>query len=212
MRFLSKIIIIISFASVITYGTDSVQFKTALRDMKDDYKKAGITIKDTIQNEPVDSTEFMDEIKAIDKDINNLLDSFDFNNVKDEVTAKFITLTDFIFNGTEIKGVKFEDLTSTSKEVVMDIYNAIDNKIKEKYPNYQQTVSEKVEDVKETAGSVKEYTKEKVVEAIGEDNYNSIKEKAIETKDKVVDKTKETYNTAKDKVKGWYNNLKEKVS
>ena len=212
MRFLTKIMVIMSLASVLVYGTDSVQFKNAFKDMKEDYKKAGISVKKMVRNEPVDSTEVTKEIKAIDQDINNLLDSFDFNNVKDEVTSKFITLTDFIFNGTEIKGVKFEDLTSTSKEVVMDTYNVINKKIKEKYPNYQEVVSEKVEAVKETAGSVKEYAKEKVVEAIGEDNYNSAKEKVTETKDKVVEKTKETYNTAKDKVKGWYNNLKEKVS
>lgn len=212
MRFLTKIIVIISLASVLVYGTDSVQFKNAFKDMKEDYKKAGISVKKMVQNEPVDSTEVTKEIKAIDQDINNLLDSFDFNNVKDEVTSKFITLTDFIFNGTEIKGVKFSDLSTTGKEVVMDTYNALDRKIKEKFPNYQEVISEKVETVKETAGSVKEYAKEKVVEAIGEDNYNSVKEKVTETKDKVVEKTKETYNTAKDKVKGWYNNLKEKVS
>lgn len=208
MNLLSKVVLIISLVSVVKYGFNADQVKQISKDIVSDYKNAGITIKKYVTNEQVNSDELMNEIKAIDQDINNLLNSFDFNNVKDEVTMKFIILTDFIFNDTEIKGVKFNDLTRTSKEVVTDIYDTLNQKIKSRYPNYQETLSKGADYIEEKATTVKEYVNSKVVDAIGEDNYNSIKTSVTDTKDKVVDKAKETYNKAKDKVKDWYNNFK----
>ena len=202
MKLISKVVLLTTAVAFLKYGFNAQELKAILKTTATDYKKAAVSAKDYVQGKD-NEEELISEIKAINKDLNNLMDSYDFNNAKTEVKKRFITLTDFIFNGGEIKGVKFNDLTSVSKEVVLDIYNALDTKIKTKYPNYKEAVSEKVE-------TAKTYAEEKVTEAIGEENYNNIKEKVVETKDKVVDKTKETYSKVKDKAKEWYNNYKNK--
>lgn len=205
---LTKLILFISILSLGKIGTDTEKFKAAITDIKNDYKSAGEVVKRYVSGDT--SGDVMNEVNAINNDINALLNSFDYKKVENTVKEKFIIISDFIFNGTSIKGVTFEHLTEVEKEIVQDIYNKLDEKIKSKYPNYKEVITEKVEQVKQTGEDLKEYAKEKTIEAIGSENFNNTKEKVIETKDKIVDKTKETYNKAKDKVTTWYDNLKNK--
>ena len=207
MRIASKLFLIITTITFFKYGVNSTELKQVLKNITNDYKNIYTETKEYINGGNNDE-EIIKEIKTINKDLNSIMDTVDVDNWKTEVTKKFIVLTDFIFYGSEIKGVKFSDLTSTSKEIILDIYYSLDNKIKTKYPKIEETK----ETINEKINNVKDYSKEKVIETIGEDNYNSAKEKVTETKDKVVDKTKETYENVKDKAKDWYSNFKEKMS
>ena len=53
----------------------------------------------------------------------------------------FITIIDFIFYDTEIKGYKFSDLTNSAKIKIIDSALKIDNKIEEYIPNYKESIS-----------------------------------------------------------------------
>ncbi len=53
----------------------------------------------------------------------------------------FITIIDFIFYDTEIKGYKFSDLTNSAKIKIIDSALKIDNKIEEYIPNYKESFS-----------------------------------------------------------------------
>ncbi len=52
----------------------------------------------------------------------------------------FIILTDFIFYGTEINGITFEQLSDNAKQSVLLTFKNLDETIKKYYPNYQEDI------------------------------------------------------------------------
>ena len=51
---------------------------------------------------------------------------------------EFDDLTGFLFNGEELGGVKFDDLSESGKENVLNFFNSIDSKVDEWVPNYKE--------------------------------------------------------------------------
>lgn len=159
------------------------------------------------------------ELENLNKQVDELLNSKDITNIKDKAKSIFITTVDFIFFDGEIKGVKFDELTSKAKEKVLNIVSIIDLKIENKFPNYKETISETTKNaynkasslIKEGASNISTFSKEK----LGEENYNSI----IEAKDEIIKYTKNAldiigdfsiniFNKGKDYLNNWYNNFK----
>ena len=60
----------------------------------------------------------------------------------------FITVVDFIFYDGEIKGYKWDELTTTAKAKVVYYALILDSKIDEKFPDYKNSISSKYQDVK----------------------------------------------------------------
>ena len=168
---------------------------------------------------------------STDDDLVNYLDDVSeyVDKSNDEKTLKntFITLTDFIFYDGEIKGKKFSDLTDSVKTKVIDIYEKVDSKIEEKYPNYKESIkntSVKVyNNAKEKANELKNFILNKYKDSVGEDKYNNTMDIYEEDKQGVKDvydtykpyieeakeKTNSAISKAKDKVSSWYKNYKE---
>lgn len=199
--------------------------------------KQTVTPKPTQNNEESSTEIVTEEVKEIKEEtnsvveqtkdeqittyVNELNDSIDTETIKTKVIEKFIILTDFIFYDTEIKGIKFNDLTEGTKKEILDIYSAIDAKIETKFPNYKDKVADKyniaTNYIKDKYTEISNSLKEKVKEEIGEDTYNAIDEanKEIAEQDKenleiMKEALDETTDKAKTKVKDWYQNLKNK--
>lgn len=155
----------------------------------------------------------------IEKEVDILVKSESSENIKDKLKGTFITIVDFIFYDSEINGVKFNDLTESGKNKVLDISKSIDAKIENKYPNYKESISDKTKNaynkaselIKKGSDNIKDFSKEK----LGEDNYNAI----VSAKDELVyytnnafdiigDVTSDLLKKGKAKIKNWYENLK----
>lgn len=143
---------------------------------------------------------------------------------KESLKNTFITLTDFIFYDGTIKGKTFKDLTMESKEKILELYEKIDAKIENVYPNYKDEIKDTSTKIyskaKEKTTILKEYLKKNYIDLIGEEAYQkeieaidnakeNIKEKATPIINTTKEKTKEVYESTKDKLNTWYQGIKE---
>ena len=229
-----KKIIILAFAiilTIVTYNHFHIEEQEPAAPQKD---QTSISYRieeeqNLIVDDQLDIEYTEDDLTTYINDINNEVETIvvkESLTENDENTLKntFITLTDFIFYGGEIKGKTFNDLTTTAKESVVSLYEKIDSKIEEKIPGYKETI-------KETATKTYHNVKEKLLlvkadlltsyrQEIGEENYNAqgeLLEESINTMkesfspviDTIVDKSKDIYEGAKEKADSWYQNWKE---
>ena len=158
-------------------------------------------------------------IETIDKEVDDFLEEPETESVKDKAKGIFITLVDFLFYDGEIKGITFNELTENGKAKVLQLVNAIDEKIEKHFPGYKDTISSKTKNafakasevIKKGANNVKDFTKE----ALGEEYYQDI----INAKDDFVYYTKNAldivgdissslFNSLKDKLSSWYEDFK----
>lgn len=145
-------------------------------------------------------------------------------NIKEKLKENFIILTDFIFYDGTIKGKTFNELTTSAKEEILELYEKIDNKIESIYPNYKEEIKDTSTKVyskaKSMVISLKDYLKKSYIDSVGEDTYQKEMEIIKDTQDKVKEKTepvidtakektKETYEKTKDKLNTWYQGIKE---
>ena len=144
--------------------------------------------------------------------------------IKEKLKENFIILTDFIFYNGTIKGKTFNELTTSAKEEILELYEKIDNKIESIYPNYKEEIKDTSTKVyskaKSMVISLKDYLKKSYIDSVGEDTYQKEMEIIKDTKEKVKEKTepvidtakektKETYEKTKDKLNTWYQGIKE---
>ena len=144
--------------------------------------------------------------------------------IKEKLKENFIILTDFIFYDGTIKGKTFNELTTSAKEEILELYEKIDNKIESIYPNYKEEIKDTSTKVyskaKSMVISLKDYLKKSYIDSVGEDTYQKEMEIIKDTKDKVKEKTEpvidtakekttETYEKTKDKLNTWYQGIKE---
>lgn len=144
--------------------------------------------------------------------------------IKEKLKENFIILTDFIFYDGTIKGKTFNELTTSAKEEILELYEKIDNKIESIYPNYKEEIKDTSTKVyskaKSMVISLKDYLKKSYIDSVGEDTYQKEMEIIKDTKDKVKEKTApvidtakekttETYEKTKDKLNTWYQRIKE---
>lgn len=143
---------------------------------------------------------------------------------KQSLKKAFITLTDFIFYDGTIKGKTFKELSYEAQTKILELYEKIDTKIENVFPNYKEeikdTSTKTYSKAKEKAKELKEKIKSIYIERVGEDTYQKEMDIIKNTKDKVVEKTtpviagvkdkaKDTYTKTKDKLDEWYKNFKE---
>lgn len=80
--------------------------------------------------------------------LNQEVDESNNANIKDSIKSGFITVVDFIFYGGEIKGVTWNEISTATKAKVIYYTLLIDDKIDSKWPNYKETIGNKVDDIK----------------------------------------------------------------
>ena len=164
-------------------------------------------------------------VSTIENEIENMnYTESNKETIKEKLKENFIILTDFIFYDGTIKGKTFNELTTSAKEEILELYEKIDNKIESIYPNYKEEIKDTSTKVyskaKSMVISLKDYLKKSYIDSVGEDTYQKEMEIIKDTKDKVKEKTepvidtakektKETYEKTKDKLNTWYQGIKE---
>lgn len=92
--------------------------------------------------------------------INYEIDTFDYNEFKEESINYAKELIDFIFYGVEIDGVTFDELKDDAKEAIYEKLQAIDAILMQIDPDYKEKIGEKYNLVKEFALTTLEQAKE----------------------------------------------------
>lgn len=156
-----------------------------------------ITTEYTTENTENISTDTT-ESTSVDEQILNIINSDkevieyyvsteDIENVKKYGKEFFIKMVDFIFYDTEINGVKFNDLKEETKQEIYDTFCNIDALIMMVAPDYKENIGEKYEIVKDFTTNIYYTSLDKIKEAIGEEDYNKIKEIKDSAKEKISD-------------------------
>lgn len=146
--------------------------------------------------------------------IDELLSRIEEADVQEQIFAKFIELTDFIFCNGEINGVRFDELSESAKQKVKEIHSTIDNKIESKIPGYKDTIKDKytqiktyiknsefVNKTKDKYTETKEELKDRVDEAVG---YENTVDEFWESVEEDYEDVKDMTDKAKQKIKNKY--------
>ena len=109
------------------------------------------TKTETIKNKVTNTTIKVDNasekvVKYIENDDKSVFTDANIEDFNSKVKAEIIKITDFVFNGTEINGHTFDELTEQAKLYVMDMLVKIDAKIEEVHPGYKDEIKIKVKD------------------------------------------------------------------
>lgn len=94
----------------------------------------------------VSETEIINALASEYDSVSKKVGSVDF---KESAKNLFIKIVDFIFYGTEINGVHFNDLTMKSKMAVIKYALLLDSKINSYFPDYKQELGEKYNLIKD---------------------------------------------------------------
>ena len=141
---------------------------------------------DTTESASVDE-QILNIINSDKEVIEYYVSTEDIENVKKYGKEFFIKMVDFIFYDTEINGVKFNDLKEETKQEIYDTFCNIDALIMMVAPNYKENICEKYEIVKDFTTNIYYTSLDKIKEAIGEEDYNKIKEIKDSAKEKISD-------------------------
>jgi len=175
---------------------------------------------DTIINQPTTTipeekeNEIVTYFENLEAEVTSYINQDNFDKVKEKVKNIAITGIDFIFYGTEIKGVTFDGLTIETKEKIMNIVASIDSKIEAKIPGYKETIKDKFGQgysyVTEKLHEGIDYIDNKLDEKYGQD-YQETKDKTSEiveevkgTVSDIFDKVSEEASDGWSKIKDWY--------
>ncbi|MDD2377425.1 MAG: hypothetical protein PHD10_02010 [Bacilli bacterium] len=158
--------------------------------------------------------------QTIETKINEYVNKENFEKVKDKVTDLFILSVDFIFYGTEINGVTFNELTEETKTQILRIVDRIDNAIEKKQPDYKIIIKEKTtkiyDNVSERTRKLINKTDNYLNEKVGEEKYQNFKKSVNEfgndSKEIIVSGYEGAKKIAKSgfsKAKSWYENMRD---
>ena len=141
---------------------------------------------DTTESTSIDE-QILNVINSDKEVIEYYVSTEDIENVKKYGKEFFIKMVDFIFYDTEINGVKFNDLKEETKQEIYDTFCNIDALIMMVAPDYKENIGEKYEIVKDFTTNIYYTSLDKIKEAIGEEDYNKIKEIKDSAKEKISD-------------------------
>ena len=239
---MKKLIIIIITLVLITGCASELKNETTAinKEIKYNETESNIVIEEEVKTESL-STETLKvrdtadsstnaDIKIINyvNDLNNEVDELTSSEITEATKTKlkesFITLTDFIFYEGTINGITFNELSTSVKEKVIEVYETIDKKIETVWPNYKETIKSTATKIytnlKIKTIELKDELLNKYKESIGESAYNEsvqvfeddinrLKESTQPTIDYAKEKGQEAYESIKDKASSWYENFKE---
>lgn len=145
---------------------------------------------------------FNNEYNSIKESINNI----DKEAIKTKAKSTFITFVDFVFYDKEINGVTYDELTDDMKKQLYDDFCTMDDMICKVVPDYKENISNKYNVVKGFIKPKYYSIVNKIKEAIGDDNLDTIKELYEDDKERLSD----LYEKGKQKIKNKYESFRNK--
>ena len=166
------------------------------------------TIKNTVTNTTVKVDNASEKVvKYIENDEKNVFTDANIEEFNAKVKAEIIKITDFVFNGTEINGHTFDELTEQAKLYIMDLLVKIDAKIEEVHPGYKDEIKIKVKDYTDRITDKYYEITEKICTEMGTTACNQAK-KDVETMKEnfnlTLDLAKVIGKSTIESIKEWY--------
>lgn len=134
------------------------------------------------------------------------IESEEFEQLKTKGKYYIITGIDFVFFGTEINGVTFDQLSTDLKTRVMNDISSLDQAIEAYYPNYKESLSSKYQIAAEFVSSKYLEILDAIREYLGDENYNAVGEIKDQIIGDISNKTDEAIEDIKELYKSWRNN------
>lgn len=166
------------------------------------------TIKNTVTKTPVKvDNASATVVRYIENDEKNVFTDANIEEFNAKVKAEIVKITDFVFNGTEINGHTFDELTEQAKLYVMDLLVKIDAKIEEVHPGYKDEIKIKVKDYTDRITDKYYEITEKICTEMGTTACNQAK-KDVETMKEnfnlTLDLAKVIGKSTIESIKEWY--------
>lgn len=133
------------------------------------------------------------------------IESEEFEQLKTKGKYYVTTGIDFVFFGTEINGVTFDELSTDLKTRVMNDIASLDQAIEAYYPNYKESLSSKYQIAAEFVSSKYLEILDAIREYLGEENYNAVGEIKDQIIGDISNKTDEAIEDIKELYKSWRN-------
>jgi len=134
---------------------------------------------------------------------------------KEKAKNAFVTVVDFLFYDKEIKGYTFRELTSSAKLKIIKIALSIDNKIDEYFPDYKNTIKEKMTNLKGKAALLYLETTAKLCDSVGESaceearsDFKNMKETFGFTWDLIKSGASKGYSKLTEILSEWYQSIR----
>lgn len=140
------------------------------------------------------------------QEIIEYIESEEFEKLKEKGKYYVTTGIDFIFFGTEINGVTFDELSTELKTRVMNDIASLDQAVESYYPNYKETLSSKYQIAAEFVSSKYLEILDAIRNYLGEENYNAVGEIKDQIIGDISTKTDEAIEDIKELYKSWRNN------
>ena len=131
------------------YNKDEETTQNEVEETKEESSKEPITNKENTNEEKTDNAdeEIEEYVNSLKKDFNEIKSYTSEKWNSEEVQSKLATckqklreLLDFVFNGKEINGITFDDLSSEAKQNVAQSLLELDGWIEELFPDYKERV------------------------------------------------------------------------
>ena len=104
------------------------------------------------------------------------IESEDFEKLKEKGKYYVTTGIDFIFFGTEINGITFDQMSTELKTRVMNDIESLDNAVEAYYPEYKESLSSKYQVASEFVSSKYLQILDSIKEYLGDENFNAVGE------------------------------------
>lgn len=149
--------------------------------------------------------EEFDYFESEKEEIRELLESDQVEEVKEKGKEYFIKGVDFVFYGTEISGVTFDELTEEGKQQTIKNLEIIDGWIETIVPNYKENIEEKYLIVKDFLNDKYYVVLDSVRNYLGDENYEAV----VEIKNQIKGDLSDTKDKVLAKIENWYQGFKE---
>lgn len=149
--------------------------------------------------------EEFDYFESEKEEIRELLESDQVEEVKEKGKEYFIKGVDFVFYGTEISGVTFDELTEEGKQQTIKNLEIIDGWIETIVPNYKENIEEKYLIVKDFLNDKYYEVLDSVRNYLGDENYEAV----VEIKNQIKGDLSDTKDKVLAKIENWYQGFKE---
>lgn len=149
--------------------------------------------------------EEFDYFEGAKEQIRKLIESDQVEEAKEKGKEYFIKGVDFVFYGTEIGGVTFDELTEEGKQQTIENIEIIDGWIETIVPNYKENLEEKYLVAKDFLNDKYYDVLDSIRNYLGDENYETVGE----IKDQIKGDISGTKDKVLEKIEDWYQGLKE---
>lgn len=149
--------------------------------------------------------EEFDYFEGAKEQIRKLIESDQVEEAKEKGKEYFIKGVDFVFYGTEIGGVTFDELTEEGKQQTIENLEIIDGWIETIVPNYKENLEEKYLVAKDFLNDKYYDVLDSIRNYLGDENYETVGE----IKDQIKGDISGTKDKVLEKIEDWYQGLKE---